>query len=327
MPIRWGIIGCGDVVRKRVARAIIDEPNSELLAVCRRNTPALKEFCERFEVPRSYGSDVELIGDDDLDAIYIATPVSDHHAQTIAAAHAGKHVVVEKPMAMSVQQCDEMIEACQANDVRLSVAYYRRFYPVVERIDLALRRREIGAPLSVTAVTSTPFGFAPHEDGYWRVELERGGGGALMDIGSHRLNLMIHWFGAATDVKALCDTRANGYDAEDCVSLVCRFESGVHGIVHCLFGAAVDPDSLTLIGTKGHIQCQTLNEGRFTLCTTGGRSDEHLPPNANFNSPLIQDFVSAIAGNCSPRVTGQEGRKTNDLMQRGYGDAGVGSVV
>jgi predicted dehydrogenase len=102
--IRWGLIGCGDVVRKRVARAIKDEPRSQLIAACRRDADELSRFCESFDVERAYASADDLLADRDVNAVYIATPVCFHLPQTLAAARAGKHVLVEKPMAMSVAE-------------------------------------------------------------------------------------------------------------------------------------------------------------------------------------------------------------------------------
>ena len=88
-----------------------------------------------------------MIADEEVDAVYIATPVHLHAAQAIAAARAGKHVLCEKPMAMNVAECDEMIAACSENGVRLGVAYYRHFYPVIDRIRSLLASGEIGTPI------------------------------------------------------------------------------------------------------------------------------------------------------------------------------------
>ena len=104
MPIRWGLLGCGDIARKRVAQAITDDPNSRLLAACRRDPARLREFCQAFGVERAYTSEADLLTDPDNDVVYIATPVRLHLPQTLPAAAAGKHVLVEKPMALSVSQ-------------------------------------------------------------------------------------------------------------------------------------------------------------------------------------------------------------------------------
>jgi predicted dehydrogenase len=319
--IRWGIIGCGDVARRRVAQAIQQDPHSSLIAACRRNEFELQQFCRDFDVPRQYTDAVPLTHDSDIDAVYIATPVRQHCPQTVAAAEKGKHVLVEKPMAMSVVECDGMIAACRAAGVVLGVAYYRRFYPVVARIKQLIEDGQIGQPLSVSAVTGIPFAMTSEDDGYWRVIPERGGGGALMDIGSHRLNLFLDLFGPVVEVRTLCDTLHASYAAENTATLALRFESGVHGTLQCFFGVDADPDEFTIIGTKGRLASAPLNGGDLTIHTEDGRRTESHPPWDNFNAPLITDFTAAILENRPPRVTGEEGRATNALLQRAYAAA------
>ena len=143
MAIRWGIIGCGDVARKRVAGAIQSDPNSELVAVCRRDEAKLRAFADEFEVSVATTSADEVIASAAVDAVYIATPVNLHCPQAIAAAAAGKHVLVEKPMAMSTVDCDAMIAACAKADVRLGVAFYRPFYPIIHRMQELIQSGEI----------------------------------------------------------------------------------------------------------------------------------------------------------------------------------------
>lgn len=318
MAIRWGIIGCGDVARKRVAGAIQNDTCSELVAVCRRNEEKLREFADEFRVSTATTSAEELIASPEIDAVYIATPVNLHCPQTIAAAEAGKHVLVEKPMAMSTAECNEMIVACSKADVRLGVAYYRPFYPVVHRIQQLIEAGEIGAVLSVSATTCTPFAIDSDEDGYWRVLPEAGGGGALMDIGSHRLDLFLRLFGSVSDVKAQCGTVAANYQVDDVATLALRFESGVQGVLHCCFGSTTDPDEFAVLGTEGRLVSRPLNGGELII--EHGRDEivEQHPPASNFNSPLIADFSAAILECRSPLVSGEVGRNVNSAMERAY---------
>jgi predicted dehydrogenase len=127
MTTRWGLIGVGDIANKRVAAAIQADGNSELVAVCRRDAAMLDVFAEQFGVRCRFGSAEELVRCADVDAVYIATPVDCHCPQTLLAAGAGKHVLVEKPMALDAAECEKMIAACQVAGVQLGVAYYRRF--------------------------------------------------------------------------------------------------------------------------------------------------------------------------------------------------------
>src|SRR5258706_14084785 len=132
--LRWGLIGCGDIAQKRVAPALRDLGACQLIAVNRAQSELGAAFAKEFGAQRWYLDWKKLLLDEEIDAVYIATPVHLHAEQTIAAAKAGKHVLCEKPMAMNVSECDQMIDACQSYNVKLGVAYYRHFYPVVDRI-------------------------------------------------------------------------------------------------------------------------------------------------------------------------------------------------
>jgi len=318
MTIRWGILGCGDVARRRVAAAIQQNSNSVLQAVCRRDQQQLQQFCDDFQVPDSYTDSQQLLEAPNIDALYIATPVYLHEPQTVLAAQQGKHVLVEKPMAMSVRECESMMETCRQNQVKLGVAYYRRFYPAVARMAEILSTGELGHLLSVTAVTATPFNFQPGEDGYWRVLQDQGGGGALMDIGSHRIDLFQHLLGPISEVSGFTSTLAADYEADNCTTLTMRFTSGVHGVLQCYFGAAIDPDEFTLIGTNGRLTVTPLNEGRLVVELAEGRREELLPPSNNFNDPLIDDFVAAIAEDREPLISGSAGCGTNQVIAAAY---------
>lgn len=323
MTVRWGIIGCGDIARKRVAHAIQIDTGSELLAACRRNEAELNKFCDAFRVPRAYTSAEQVLADEELDAVYIATPVKDHRSQTIAAAQAGKHVLCEKPMALHAGECDEMIAACRENNVQLGVAYYRRFYPSVLRMKELLAAGEIGTPLSVGVVCSTPFGMTPDDDGYWRVIPESGGGGSLMDIGSHRINLLLDMFGEVAGLKSLCGTVAADYESENLATVLFEFQSGMHGALSCVFGTPVDPDEFSILGTAGRLHIAPLNGKDLIVETAAGRRVEELPPHENLHAPLVADFTAAIADDRPPLVTGEEGRAVTAVMDWAYREAGA----
>lgn len=318
--IRWGLVGCGDVARKRVAAAIQQEAQSDLVAACRRDSNALDAFCDCFGIEHAFTNANELFACENIDAVYIATPVQQHLSQTLAAAAEGKHVLLEKPMGVTPAECEQMIDACKANDVKLGVAYYRRFYPMVQRIEELLRDGAIGTPLAVSAVTATPMSMQPGEEGYWRAVPELSGGGALMDVGSHRINVFLRLFGEITEIRALCATVAADYQVEDTALLLMRFGSGVTGTLQCHFGCE-DPDEFSIIGTGGRIVARPLNGDTLTIEVNGQVTSESHPPASNLCAPLINDFVAAIVEDRQPRVSGVEGWATNEVMERAYREA------
>ena len=115
MVLKWGLIGCGDIARKRVAPALRELPDCELVAVSRARGEQAEACAREFGARRWYARWQDLLADEEIDAVYVATPVHLHATQTVAAAAAGKHVLCEKPLALNVGECDRMIAACRAN--------------------------------------------------------------------------------------------------------------------------------------------------------------------------------------------------------------------
>ena len=314
MTIRWGLLGCGDIASKRVADAITQDERSELVAACRRTPSLLREFGDRFKVPALTTSADELIARQDLDAIYIATPVHRHCRQTVMAALARKHVLVEKPMAYDPAECQRMIAAAEGAGVTLGVAYYRRFYPVVRRMVELLSKGTLGRPLSILATTGNPKRFPPDD---WRVVKALGGGGPLMDIGSHRLDLFLQLFGDVRSVLAKSGPSPD-FDVEEMATLLIEFHNGCHGVLQCYFGTDDTPDRLEIIGTDGRASTEDLNAGGLTITTREGTTTECHPPHPNLHAPLISDFTAAIESGNPPTVTGQIGLMTNKVIDMAY---------
>jgi len=317
MTIGWGIIGCGDVVRKRVAAAIQAHPECRLLAACRRDDAKLNAFCDDFQVAHRFQNADQLIGRKDIDAVYIATPVHLHASQAIAAMQAGKHVIVEKPMALNPSECQAMLKAAEATGRKLSVAYYRRFYPAYQRIKQLLTSGKLGDLLCINIVTSAPLP-SPEDDGYWRVDLKQGGGGPLMDVGSHRIDLLIDLLGMPTNVQAITSKVAASYESENIAGLTLQFGTGAQVSLQCLFGAASDPDQWTMIGTQAIVEATPLNAGKLRILTGNSVNEEEHPPHDNFNVPLISDFVEAITSDRNPLIDGQSGMAVNAVMDEAY---------
>ena len=127
--VRWGIIGVGNVTERKSGPGFQQAERSELVAVMRRNGDLAADYARRNNVPRWYDDADELINDPQVDAVYVATPPSSHKEYVIRAARAGKPVYVEKPMARTAAECEEMMSACEEAGVGLFVAYYRRALP------------------------------------------------------------------------------------------------------------------------------------------------------------------------------------------------------
>ena len=190
--VRWGFIGCGAVTEVKSGPAFDKIEGSELVAVMRRDGEKAKDYALRHGVPKWYDDASKLIGDPDVNAIYVATPPASHAEYTIRAAEAGKPVYVEKPMARTYSECLQMIEACEKNGVPLFVAYYRRRLPAHLKVKELVGAGAIGQPRFVTVEFSRPpsEGDLSRDTLPWRALPEIAGGGYFFDLASHQLDYL-----------------------------------------------------------------------------------------------------------------------------------------
>ncbi|MEP6947087.1 MAG: Gfo/Idh/MocA family oxidoreductase [Acidobacteriota bacterium] len=316
----WGLIGAGDIVRRRVAPALKALENCELVSVSRGQAELAESFAAEFGIRKWFADWRELLADGEIDAVYIATPVYLHAEQTIAAAEAGKHVLCEKPMALNVADCDRMIAACRANNVRLGIAYYRRFYPVLARVREIIGNGIIGKPVFAQI---NAFEFIPPTDEAtqsWFFNKQKGGGGPMIDFGCHRLELLTHLFGKATAVESIVTNVAFDREVEDTAAALLKFESGTCASVIVTHAVREAQDTLDIFGTAGSIHIPVLNAGQLRLVNIEGESTEIHSAAANTHQPLIDEFSESVLSGRDPAVGGLTGRAIAELIDRIYGN-------
>jgi len=306
--MRWGLIGAGDIVRKRVAEALRECSGCTLAAVSRARADLVEEFAREIGAGRAYADWRDLVADPGIDAVYVATPVRLHAQQTIAAANAGKHVLCEKPMAMDAAECDAMIAACRAAGVALGIAYYRRFYPVVAGVRAIVESGEIGKPVFAQMTAFEPFDPQPGEPRSWLLQRAEAGGGPMADFGCHRLEVLLHLLGPVRRVTSIVSTVALSREVEDTAAALLQFESGPTGLVVVSHAAADRQDTFDLFGTAGSVRIPSLNRGEITVRAAGRERRESHPPAANVHRPLVDDFGEAVRTGRAPLVDGYAGR-------------------
>ena len=280
----------------------------ELIAVNRARSELAAAFAKQFGAQRWYLDWAKLLRDEEVDAVYIATPVHLHAKQAVAAAEAGKHVLCEKPMAMNVAECDQMIDACRANKVKLGVAYYRHFYPVVERVKAILKAGEIGTPVLAQINAFERFETAAGDPRAWLLKKDLAGGGPMFDFGCHRIELLTNVFGPVNEVKAMTASVVFDREVEDTATALFRFQSGVCAVLSVSHAAAEPKDSLRIFGSLGSIRVSILNEGKMRVTGKLGERYEVKSPHANVHQPMIEDFVQAVLSDREPQVSGKTGR-------------------
>jgi predicted dehydrogenase len=318
MNVRWGLVGAGDIARKRVAPALRDVPRSRLLGVARAHAERAEAFAREFGAERWYRDDRELLADPDVDAVYLATPVHRHAGQAIAAAEAGKHVLCEKPMALDVEECGRMIEAARANGVKLGIAYYRRFYPVVGRIKALLADGEIGTPVLCQVNAFEWLDMRPDHPRGWFLRKGESGGGPMFDFGCHRIEVLLNLFGGVRAVKGLVANAFFDREVEDTAAAVLGFEHGTCAMLAVTHATSEARDTLDLFGTRGMVHVPNLNRGELMITSGGSTRREDHPPAANLHAPLVQDFVDAVLSDREPAVGGETGRAVAAVEEQIY---------
>src|SRR5713226_3962906 len=194
MSCNWGILGPGFIATRAIIPALQNTYNARLLAVASRDAGRAATTAAQFAIERAYPDYQHLLDDPDVDVVYIALPNHLHRAWTIRAAAAGKHVLCEKPLAMSAAECNKMIAACQQANVLLMEAVMYRFHPRMLHLKQMLVAREPGD----IRFLHTAFYFNFNAPGNYRA-YRQFGGGALLDIGSYCVNAARWLIGSEPD--------------------------------------------------------------------------------------------------------------------------------
>ena len=316
--LRWGLIGCGDIARKRVAPALRDLPGCDLVAVSRGRPELAESFAREFGAGKWYANWPELLCDEEIDAVYIATPVDLHAEQAIGAAAAGKHVLCEKPLALNVKECNAIIEACRANNVTLGVAYYRHFYPLVARLKGLLDAGEVGAPVVAQINAFEWFNPRPEHPRAWLLNRQKAGGGPMFDFGCHRLEVLLNLLGPVAGVHGFTTNVVFAREVEDTAAVILQFERGTCGVLTVTHAAHEPQDTLQIFGSEGSLHVPVLNGAELHVRTAGKDRVELHPPAANWHAPLIEDFVEAVFEGREPAVGGQTGRAVALIEEQIY---------
>lgn len=316
-PIRWGVIGCGDVVEHKSGPALQQAAGSEIVAVMRRDGALAADFARRHQVPRWYDDADRLLADPDVNAVYIATPPDSHAALTLRAARAGKRVLVEKPMARTVAECEAMIAACRDAGVSLHVAYYRRFYPRFQHAKRLIDEGAVGRLVGVTLQMAKPRPTQPGAEIPWRLRPDISGGGLFVDTGSHRVDMIHFLAGDMTDVRGHAAHLGNRAPAEDGVAFAFRIAgTDALGTVACHFEVSpLRRDRLEIVGTEGILLFDSFDDDFFTLQRRDGTIETHTHPNPEpQHLPFIDALIRVYSDDPMAHVTGEEGAKTNRVL-------------
>jgi 1,5-anhydro-D-fructose reductase (1,5-anhydro-D-mannitol-forming) len=304
--LNWLVIGIGDITTKRVIPALLQEKRSELWGIVTRDPAKAAPY-----KVRTFSALESALADNGADVVYVGTPVFLHAPQTLVALRAGKHVLCEKPMAMTYAEARSMVEAAHAAGKTLGVAYYRRIYPKVTRAKELLRQGTIGQPL-LAYITCQDWRSGEEPDRQWLVDPKQAGGGPLFDIGSHRIDVLNYLFGEPGRVVALLSNAVHKLPVEDSATVLIEYANKVQGIVDVRWNSHVRRDELRIIGTDGEMDLTPLSGPGMVY--PGGR--EELAPHANFHFPCIENFVACVLDGVPLRASGESASWTDWVTEQ-----------
>lgn len=299
---RWGIVGCAGIAVKSCIPGIHQSETGIAAAIASRGLEKAKQTAEQTGIPKAYGSYEELLADDELDAVYIPLPNHLHKEWTVKAAQAGKHVLCEKPAALTAEEANEMVQACEAAGVFFAEAFMYRHHPRYDRIKEIIRTGELGEIRGIHSAFT--FNSSGAED---NVRFHQHmGGGSLYDIGCYPISVaryLLEEEPEAVTAHAFFSPRHGNVDMM--ASGMIEFAGGKALTFDCGMWAA-SRNTLEVLGTEGRIEVPSAfvsgmdGASNFYVFTAEGKREEEAPK-VNQYALQVDDFAKAVWGQQAAR--------------------------
>ncbi len=318
--LRWGMIGCGNVTEKKSAPSFNKIPGSRLMAVGNRTPERAREYASAHGVPTWHRDPFEVIGNPEVDIVYVATPPGAHMKYALACLEAGKPVYLEKPMARTWEECRVINEAAAHAGVPVFVAYYRRALDYFNRVKQLLNEERLGRVLHVNMQQYFP---ARPEDYRkdqlpWRVIPGQSGGGYFHDLGCHALDILFYLFGDPVKAFGHPTNLAGLYDPEDTLtaSLVLPGQLMVTASWSFITPEPYDKDLVEIIGEKGKVKFSVFSFKPITLVSDGKHQTISPVQPEHIQMPLITTIVGEMRGEGQCPSTGETAAVTSRVMDQ-----------
>ncbi len=264
--IKWGIIGCGNVTEVKSGPAYKLTDGFEIVAVMRRDLDKLKDYAKRHGIKKYYTNADDLIGDPEVDAVYIATPPDSHKFYALKVAEAGKICCIEKPMTPSYAESLEIYNSFNEKKLPLFVAYYRRSLPRFLKIKEWLESNSIGEVRHINWHFSKPASDLDKSGDYnWRTDVKIAPGGYFDDLASHGIDLFNFILGDIKEVSGISLNQQKNYSAKDAFSACWLHENNVTGSGTWNFDCHDSIDKVTIYGSEGRIEFSIFHENDIIL--------------------------------------------------------------
>ncbi len=318
--IRFGVLGFGRFAEKTIAPAFRACPNAELVAVQKRSLRDAEEKARSLSIPLAFDSAEKLVSHPDVDAVFIVSANAFHCPETVAAARAGKHVLVEKPMALNAAECRTMIDICRKHGVKLMVGHMVRLSPLVVRMKEIVRSGALGQIVLI----KTEFIYDSRlTHRAWLFDLAIAGGGPVFDIGVHCLDTMRFILDdEVVSTHSQSDLRRAENRTESTACLALKFAKGTLGNITCSYASPIRRTSIEIIGTNAILRAEdfTLGERTLDLVKISGSGDKASRPDVekvnipNLYVSEIVHFSECILSQKETDIPGEEGLRNQVVL-------------
>lgn len=344
MPIGFGIVGCG-MISNFHAKAIENIRGAKIVACYDTYAPGAERFAAANNVT-AYPTLKGMLADPQVDIVTVCTPSGAHRDPAVAAADAGKHVVVEKPLEITLKRCDAIINACRKNKVKLCTVFPSRFSAVNQTIAAAVKAKRLGKLTLCDAYVKWFRTQEYYDSGGWRGTWAMDGGGAFMNQAIHNVDLLYSFMGDVAEVTGATATLAHKrIEVEDVGVATLKFKNGALGVIEATTAAYPGlAKKVELHGSEGTIVAEDDNILTWDFAKklskdgsirrkfnkkAGSASGASDPSAISYTGHMLQlkDFINAIKNKTSPLVDGEEGRKSVEIILAIYKSAWSGRRV
>jgi len=308
--MNWAVLGAGSVAQRRVMPAISVLEGHDLRALMVRDQARADALAETHGASAAYASDEDLLADTGVDAVYVSSPVNLHLEHVVKVAGSGRHVLCEKPMAMTSAECEQMIRVCEDAGVTLGVCFVLRGWEIYQKIRSMIESEVFGTIVELRAHLAK---WTPRDSDEWRLDPGQSGGGTLVDVATHYLDLFRYLQGEVRKIAYMGSSRVFEWPVEETAHTLIEFENGAHGSITASCTVPHGGNVLEIFGSKGSL---FLGKTLRTVLDGEGREEQVTFP--DYYSGILTDFKESIATGREPIASGQDGLRGLQVVEAAY---------
>jgi 1,5-anhydro-D-fructose reductase (1,5-anhydro-D-mannitol-forming) len=313
--MRWGLIGTRGLVDRGGLKAFEEAENAELAAVLSSDAARAKEFGEEHGIETATADMDEFLAAADLEAVWVASPTWRHHEQGMAAIDAGKHVLLEKPLAIDAKSAWELVEAAKKAGVTLATGYQARYIPAHQNMKRLIDEGAIGR----VSVARTYYGiYRPGPPPEWRQKRDAARWGALSDVGTHHIDLLRMFFGEVVEATGYFE-RQQGFETDDAVAAALRMENEIPATLTISTNVWIQYTRVEVHGTEGALVAEDtspIGQGKVLLLRKDAEPEDVTGETPNSWIAQLEAVTRVASGDDLPYATGEDGARNVEIMEQ-----------